>query len=131
MDSPAGDIPASQLLEVVQLARAVEAPSRTAWLTQEVEVMADEEDDPIAHQTLEQVGTDLVVNRSVDRFSHVVEQGRSPELVVVGGGTRLLEDLERMKECVALGMIANRLGHAIEPQEQLEEIASRFEVHLP
>ena len=42
-------------------------------------------------------------------------------------GARVLEDLEGVEESVALGMIADRLGHAIEGLEEVEEIG----VHLP
>lgn len=95
--------------------------------------MAHEEDDAIAHETFEEVCADFVVSRTVARsdcFSHVVEERRGPELAVFGVLARFVEHLERVEEGVALRMVADRLGHAIEGDEELEKLVERS-VHLP
>jgi len=125
--TPAGEIPSPEPFEIAELARALKAAARAARFAEEVEVMADEEHHAIAHQTFEEVSANLVVIASVDRFAHVVEERGGPELAIFGRVARVLEDLERMEERVALGMIARRLGHAIEVVQELEE----FGFHLP
>lgn len=101
-----GQIPPAQALEVTEVARRV-PPPRAPWRSQEVQVMSHEEHDAIAHEPFEEVGSELVVARVVVGMSlaNVVEERRTPEVVVVGLSAGMLEDLERMEEGVAFGMI--------------------------
>jgi hypothetical protein len=120
------EIAAAEELEIAKLARAVEAAAGATRIAEQIEVVTNEEHHAIAHETLEEVCAELVVIASVDRFSHVVEEGGGPELGVFGSGERVFEDLKRVEERVALGMVARGLGHAIEVVQEVEE----FGVHL-
>ena len=127
MGPPAGEIAAAEELEISELAGLVHALTGPPRIAQQIEVVANEEHHAIAHQTFEQVGADLGVAAGVDGLAYIVQEGGGPELAVFSSGTRVLEDLERMKEGVALGMIARRLAHAIEVTEEVEKIR----VHPP
>jgi len=138
VDLPAGEVPASQLLEIAELARPVQAAPRALRIAQQIEVMTHEVDHAIAHEAFEDFGADFVViafaeestSFGRDGFSHIVEQRRGQELAVVGLAARVLEDLKRVEESVALRMIADRLGHAIEGVQKLEQLG-QFIVHSP
>lgn len=119
---PAGEIAAAEELEIAELGGLVHALTGPPRLAQQIEVVTDEEHHALAHQTFEQVGAELGVAAGVDGFAYIVEERCGPELTVFGRGTRVLEDLERMEEGVAFGMIARRLRHAIEITEEVEEI---------
>ncbi len=101
-----GQIPAAQALEVAEVAGRV-PPARDPWRTQEIEVVSHEEHDAIAHEPFEEVRAELVVAGVVVRvgLANVVEERRTPEVVLVGLSAGVLEDLERMEEGVAFGMI--------------------------
>ncbi len=129
MSGTASQIPAAQPFEVEeQRATRVTTP-RAAWIAEKIEVVTDEPDHAVGHEPLEEVGTHLVVGGAFvsDRLSHVVEEGRGPELPVGRRAQRELEDLERVKESVAFGMVAWGLRHAIEREQKFEELV----VHLP
>ncbi len=120
------EIPAAQALQVPKASRARELPTRAARLTKQIQVMSHEPHDAVTHQTLEKVRAHLIMRSAVDGFSHVVKQGRSPELRLIRLATSELKDLQRVKQRVALRMIARRLKHAIQPNKTLQKIR----VHL-
>ena len=120
MRRPAPKVPAPETLEIGELGCPVMTPSCSARFTEQVEMMTYEPDDAWRDEPVEEIGADLVMGRSVDCFTHVVKEGRGPEFPIVRFAMRELEDLEGMKERVALWMIARRLQHAIERQEEVE-----------
>lgn len=115
-------VPPAKALEIGELRRSAQACAGAPRIAQEIEVMANEPHHAIAHQPLEEVGADLVVGGGVEGFSHVVEERDGPELAVARGGPRQVEDLERMEEGVALGMIARVLRDAIEGLQETEQL---------
>lgn len=120
MRRPAPKVPAPETLEIGELGCPVMTPSRSTRFTEQVEMVTYEPDDARRDEPIEEIGADLVMGRSVDCFAHVVKEGRCPELPLVRFVMCELEDLEGMKERVALWMIARRLKHAIERQEKVE-----------
>ena len=71
--------------------------------------MTHEPHDALAHETFQQIRAELGVSfgvRVVDGLAHVVQERRSPELAVVGGGSGEVEHLEGVVEGITLGMEA-------------------------
>lgn len=68
--------------------------------------MANEPDDPIAHQPVEEVGAHFVVVPEISRtLAHVVKECRGPELGIGRSAAGVIEDLQGVEEGVALRMI--------------------------
>ena len=122
-----GKVPPAKALEVGELGRAAQSRAGAPRIAQEIEVMANEPHHAVVHQPLEEVATDFVVGGAVEGFAQIVEERSGPEIAVVRRGPRQVEDLERMEEGVALGMIARVLRHAIEGLEETKKLV----VHLP
>ncbi len=116
------EVPATKALEVEERRRAAMTVPRPPRLFQQVEVMAHEPHRPVAQEAFEEIGADLVVRPPIDGLADVVEEGGGPEHAILGGAPGELEDLERMVEGVALGMVAGRLLDAVQSFEERKEI---------
>jgi len=100
------EIPSTKLLEIAQRVRAAMTPPRPARVLQQVEVMPHEPHGARTQKTIEQVRTDLVVERTIDGFADVMEERRSPEHRVRALASCELEDLERVEERIPFGVMA-------------------------
>jgi hypothetical protein len=67
---------------------------------------------PRAEETLEQIRANLVVERTVDGFADVVEEGGCPEDPIPRRAAGELEDLERVEEGVPFRVVARGLTDA-------------------
>jgi hypothetical protein len=121
------EVPSAKKLEITELHSAPVAPACGPRRSQQVEVVADEPHDTRTDEAVQKVSAYEIVCRSVFCFSHVVKESGCPHHGIVGLATCELEDLKRVKERVALRMVAHRLGDAIEGMKKVTKLA----VHLP